>query len=366
MSKVEKIAVLGGGQGAHAMVADMTLRGLTVNMFELPGYTGPIDRALETGKIEIDGLIEGVATPNMVTTDIEKAVDGVDLIFVIVPTMAQKHFITALKPHLKSGQTVVLVAGNFGSLKAAPFIGDQVFNGEILLAETSSLPYFARLTGPGHSNVTFRTPVAVAAFPAKYTPQVVEKVKAAYPDTSPLIDVLEASLCNFNMLGHPAGSLLNAGAIEFADMNGREYFMYREGCSPSVSKVVGAVDEERRAVASALGYKLTPLVDILYNLGFCDEPSIFKGLQSPILTGGAGPKGLKHRYVTEDVPLLLVPLSELAEMAGVQVPVVRSLITIANVLNDANYWDSPRNLRNLGLGGMTLAQMKQFVVEGKI
>src|SRR6266545_1804295 len=101
MNEDMKIAVLGGGQGAHAMTADMTLRGLRVNMFELPEYSGPIDHALKTGKIEISGLIEGVAVPNLITTDLEKALDGVSLIFVVVPTVAQKFFITALKPHLK-------------------------------------------------------------------------------------------------------------------------------------------------------------------------------------------------------------------------------------------------------------------------
>lgn len=365
MSQEMKIAVLGGGQGAHAMTADMTLRGLRVNMLELPGFRGPIDHALKTGKIEISGLIRGIAVPNLITTNVEEGLDGVGLIFIVVPTVAQKFFIQAIKPHLQDGQTVVLVAGNFASLKVAPFLGDLVLDGRVLLAETSSLPYFARLISPGHVMVTFETPVAVAAFPGKHTAQVTEQVRSAYPNTSSLTDILEAALCNFNMLGHPAGSLLNAGAIEFAEMAGREYFMYKEGCSPSVARVIGTVDEERRSVASALGYQLTPLIDILHHLGFCDEPSIYKGLQSPILTPGAGPKGLKHRYVTEDVPYLLVPLAELADLSGIPVPVIKSLITIACVLNDTDYRKEGRNLQSLGLSGMSIDEMRRFLAEGK-
>ncbi len=365
MTEQMKIAVLGGGQGAHAMTADLTLRGLTVNMFELPEYSGPIDHALKTGEISISGLIEGVAIPNLITTDLEKALDEVSLIFIAVPTVAQKYFVQALKPHLREGQTVVLIAGNFASMKVAPFFGNCVLEGKVLVAETSSLPYFARLIGPGKVLVTFKTPVAVAAFPGKYTASVVEKVRGAYPDSTPLTDILEAALCNFNMLGHPAGSLLNAGAIEFAELNGREYFMYKEGCSPSVARVVEAVDRERRAVAKALGYELTPLVDILHRLGFTDERSIFKGLQSPILTVGAGPKGLKHRYITEDVPFLLVPLAELADLVGVDVPVVKSLVTIACTLNDINYRDSGRNLEALGLAGMNVEELRHFMAEGQ-
>ncbi len=365
MSQEIKIAVLGGGQGAHAITADLTLRGLSVNMCELPGFSGSIDHALKTGKIKISGLIEGIAVPNLITTDIERALADVSLIFVVVPTFAQKSFVEALKPHLQEGHAIVLVPGNFGSLKAGPFLGDLVWDGGILLAETSSLPYFARLVGPGQVSVTFRTPVMVAAFPGKYTHQVAEQLRIAYPETSPLTDVLEAALCNFNMLGHPPGSILNAGAIEFAEMNGREYFMYREGCSPSVARVVGAVDEERRAIASALGYNLTPLVDILYKLGFCDEPSIYKGLQHPILTAGAGPKGLKYWYITEDVPHLLVPVAQLADLLEVPAPVIKSLITIASVLNDTDYRKEGRNLQSLGLSGMAVAEMKRFLAEGR-
>ena len=364
MTEELRIAVLGGGQGAHAMTADMTLRGLKVNMFELPEYAGPIDQALKTGKIEMTGLEQGVAEPNLITTDLEKALEGVSLIFIVVPTVAQKFFVQALKPHLRKGQTIVVVAGNFATMKIAPYFGDIVKNGDVILAETSSLPYFARLIGPGRVMITFKTPVAVAAFPGKYTARVVEQVKQASPNTSALTDILEAALCNFNMLGHPAGSLLNAGAIEFAEMNGREYFMYREGCSPSVARVVGAVDDERRAVAKALGYELTPLIDILHHLGFSDEPSIYKGLQSPILTPGAGPMGLKHRYISEDVPFLLVPLAQLADLVGVDVPVVKSLITIACTLNDTDYRKEGRNLEALGLANKSVSELKRFLAEG--
>jgi opine dehydrogenase len=365
VTDVKKIAVLGGGQGAHAMTGDMTLRGLKVNMFELPEYSGAIEYALKTGKIEISGLTEGVAVPNLITTDLEKAVDGVSLIFIVVPTVAQKFFIQALKPHLKAGQIVVVVAGSFASLKIAPFFGEMVWEGKVLLAETPSLPYFARLVGPGKVMTTFKTPVAVAAFPGKYSRQVVEQVRRAYPNTAPLTDILEAALCNCNMLCHPAVSLLNAGAIEFAEMNGREHFMYKEVRSPSVARVVGAVDDERRELARALGYQLTPLIDILHSLGFSDEPSIYKGLQSPIPTAGADPRGLQPGHISEDIPYLLVPLAELADLVGVDVPVVKYLITIACTLNDTDYRSEGRNLQSLGLSGKSITELKAFLAEGQ-
>ncbi|MBA2526247.1 MAG: NAD/NADP octopine/nopaline dehydrogenase family protein [Pyrinomonadaceae bacterium] len=362
MTNEVKIAVLGGGQGAHAMTADMTLRGLEVNMFELPEYSGPLAYALKTGKIEISGLTEGVAEPKLITTDLEKALNGVSLIFLVVPTVAQKFFIKALKPHLRKGQTIVIVAGTFASLKTAPYFGDIVNEGNVLLAEISSLPYFARLIGPGRVRVTLKTPVTVAAFPGKFTPRVVEQVRFAYPNTLAMTDILEAALSNLNMLGPPG--LLKEGAIEFAEMSGREYFVHGEGCSPSVSSVVSALDEERRAVGKALGYQLTTMVDILDRPGFGDEPSIYQEPQRLILAPGAGPHGLKRRYITEDMPFLLVPLAEVADLAGIDVPIVRSLITIACTLNDTDYGSEGRNLQSLGLSGKSINELKRFLANG--
>ncbi len=118
-------------------------------------------------------------------------------------------------------------------------------------------------------------------------------------------------------------------------------------------------------MAGALGYQLTPLIEILHHLGFSDELSIYKGLQSPILTPGAGPRGLKHRYISEDIPYLLVPLAELADLVGVDVPVVKSLITIACTLNDTDYRSEGRNLKSLGLSGKSVDGMKRFLAEGQ-
>ena len=38
MNENTKVAVLGGGQGAHAITADLSLRGCSVNMCEHPAF----------------------------------------------------------------------------------------------------------------------------------------------------------------------------------------------------------------------------------------------------------------------------------------------------------------------------------------
>ena len=79
----DKVAVLGGGATGHAAAADLTIRGFTVNLYELPQFAAGIKGTMEAGEIEATGAINGVAKINMITTDIKEAIKGVKTIFVM-------------------------------------------------------------------------------------------------------------------------------------------------------------------------------------------------------------------------------------------------------------------------------------------
>jgi len=68
----KKVAVLGGGNGAHAMAADLAYRGYKVNMFEMPEFKDDVSRLFETGSIEIAGEIKGRFRLEMVTSNIDE------------------------------------------------------------------------------------------------------------------------------------------------------------------------------------------------------------------------------------------------------------------------------------------------------
>ena len=81
----KKIAVLGGGNGAHTMAAEFTLRGHTVNMYEMPQFKDNMKKVFETGKIKAKGVFNGVAQLNLVTDDIAQAVEGCRYICIVAP-----------------------------------------------------------------------------------------------------------------------------------------------------------------------------------------------------------------------------------------------------------------------------------------
>ena len=78
MAFVKKIAVLGGGNGAHAMAADLTLKGFKVNMCEAPEFKDSFSTTLERQEICLIDVWgeERVVKLHKATTNFEEAIRG--------------------------------------------------------------------------------------------------------------------------------------------------------------------------------------------------------------------------------------------------------------------------------------------------
>ena len=88
----DRVAILGGGPSAHAAAVDLTMRGFTVNLYDLPRFAAGIKGTMESGEVEVTGAINGVARLNMVTTDIKEAIKGAKVIFVMSQSRADAAF----------------------------------------------------------------------------------------------------------------------------------------------------------------------------------------------------------------------------------------------------------------------------------
>ena len=63
------------------------------------------------------------------------------------------------------------------------------------------------------------------------------------------------------------------------------------------------------------------------------------------------------RYVTEDVPTGLVPISELGKKFGVETPAINTIINLADILFDADFRAKGRNLDQLGLRDLSTEEI---------
>lgn len=359
------VAVLGGGHGGHCMAAELALKGMPVRLFELPEFAGRMQPVFEKKEIRLSGIgLNGVARLETVTTQAALALDGVEMVHFVVPAFAQEAFFDAVLPHLRDGQTAVVWAGDFGSLRLAEKVRTGRPGLQLTIIETHTLPYGTRLVEPGHVALLLTAPVVLAsALPAAKNPEVIPALTATFPCVKPGGNAIAAALSNPNPMVHPPGSLLNVGRIQYT--NG-EFWMYREGITEAVARVIRDIYNELAAVAKAYGSELLCFED----RDFRTTASIMgASFQAPFDTTGViasvkGPTSIHHRYITEDLPCGLVPASELARKAGLSTPLVDSIVHIGSAVCGVNFWKEGRTLKTLGLDGLSVEEITRLVQGG--
>jgi opine dehydrogenase len=118
-------------------------------------------------------------------------------------------------------------------------------------------------------------------------------------------------------------------------------------------------------VGSALGIRAQTAQDWLkmaYNAGGAD---LYEAIHNqPGYYGIKAPGTLNHRYITEDVPMSLVPIRALGERYGVSVRAMDSVIRQACIVHRTDYWRLGRTLDRLGIDDLSVSEITRYVTEG--
>jgi opine dehydrogenase len=356
---LERIAVIGAGNGGHAMAAHMTLKGFPVHFYEMPRFADNLKPAQERGGIELTGVVgEGFMRPELMTTDMAEAVKGASHIFVTTQALGHEEVADLSAPHLEENQTVILFPGSGGTLQFARTLRDRGVTKKVYLAETVTLPYACRLQGPAHINVHHGSAVqdVIAAFPAVDNEAVIEIARSAYPNLTATTNALEVALYNPNILLHPIGVIFNLGRIEFSK---GEFWMYKEGFTPSVMKLLYALEAEKMALLRALGLEAVRFEDF-YEYRYQEKWADFATVSSK------GPFSANTRYISEDIPIGMVLWASLGDVLGVPTPTARSLIHVSSVIHDTDYWQGGRTMEKLGLAEMTVEELNSYLMDGTV
>lgn len=359
-----KVAVLGGGNASHTIAADLTLKGLTVNLFEMEQFAGSMKEVFATRKIEISGVTgSGVANINKVTSNIQEAIDDVEVIFIALPGFTILPYARLLAPYLQDEQSVLLLPGSLGALEFYHAIRQEGCQKNVYVAEGGGMPFATRLMGPGKVK-TFhvRAVCGLAAVPGVNSEIVYNKVKDYY-SFSLKKSVIETGFGHLTPLLHPLGCLLNAGRIERSH---GDFYMYEEGMTPSVVKVIEVLDKERLAIGDALGIQLPTGVDMMVESAYGPRGTLWESVNgSAGLTPVRGPDSLSNRYVTEDIPYGTVAWASIGDIVGVDTPIMDAVISIGSAMMGKNCWETGRNVDRMGLTGMDKQQLLTYLETGK-
>lgn len=363
-------AVLGSGNAACTYSAYLGKRGHEIHLYDSARFEENLTPIRENGGMDMVGADTGFGPISMVTTDIEKAIKGVKVIFVVLPAFGHKTTAEAVAPYAEDGQIFLLNPGAMcGALEFYNTLRSCGCTKDVVVGELESNIFACRRIGPTTVDIFGKKhSMAVSTIPADKVEETIRELEVFYPDqfiAKP--NMFHTSLAYGNMIIHPAGSLLNMGRIEWTHGN---YKFYWEGLTPGVCRNIEAVDQERRDLGEALGCKIESLLEASHRFyGHPERDSVYEFYRQSEVNDQpdrpSAPKDLSSRYITEDVPYGLVPMSELGKALGVATPVIDSLITVASVANENDYRVTGRTLKSLGLDGLNRDQILSRVISGK-
>lgn len=360
------ITVCGGGNGANALAGYLGLHGHSVRLYETPEFAKNVEYLSKNNQtITMVGDICGKAHIDTVTTDALEAVSGAQVIFVIVPSFGQESIFEHIAPYIEKGQTIFIMPGNFGSISLHNKLVKRGIANDVILGEGDTIPFATRLTSEKHCNIFGVKPCFwCSAIPATQTNVLRKNLEGVLPvELMPLPSVVAVAMANTNMIIHCPTMIMNAGRIE----NGEPFRFYCDGMSKSVCTVMERMDEERIQIAQKLGYKLVPeFEDALMNYDldkskYSNLHDIFSNHPVYSKMGPDSPNSVTHRYLTEDVPYLLVPLAELGALTNVVTPTIDAVIQLAGVVNRKDFKKDGRGIAKLGFANMTLEQIKMTI-----
>lgn len=359
--------MLGAGNGGHCMAADLALAGHEVALCELPEFADGLAKVQETRTIRLTGVgRQGHARLAEVTFDVGSAAERAELLNLVVPAFGQARFFDELIPRLRDGQVVVVWAGDYGSLELRRLLRERRPELDVHVVETNTLPYGTRLAAPGHVHLPLAAPrVLAATLPADRAGPALPLLKELWPSLVPAPDVVGAALSNPNPVVHPPGSLLNVGRVQYS---AGDFYMYREGITEAVARVIRRVYDEVRAVAGALGTQVEEYEDRHFETKVSIMGIAFRAPFDTVGEIGSirGPKSIQDRYITEDLPYGLVPVAELGDRLGVETPLIDAIVTLGSSVCGRDFRGEGRGLDRLGLADLSPDEILAYVRRGEV
>ena len=370
MKDLPSVAVCGCGSAGTAIAADVSLMGCKVNLFELPEFEKSIAAIRERKGIELTGTTSsgktGFAKLNRVTTNPREAIHDVELIMITVPAPAHGAFFEALSPHLVEGQTLLVNTGYWASLRMGGLLKRKGLLEKVTVAEEHIMPYLSRTVGPAHAHIyNFKRDLRVSAWPATRNEAVYKLVKKVYPQFSLTKNVIENNFYAGNPSVHAQITLPKAA---FFFEQAREFKFYGE-VSSCASKLTDAFDKERIEVARALGCHVPHAFDWFrrtYKYKGNDLYEMFGKVTNEHAQRWGTDAG-NRRVLQEDLCYFFVPMEQLANLLGIDVPVTKAIIEILQVFAGFDYRGNGVTLKDLGMEGLTTKdQIIDYVTYGHV
>lgn len=350
-----KISVIGAGNVGIATAADLSINGHDVTLIKSSLIKSDAFDLLLRNKNRVylkDQNTYTEAIISDVTTDLSKVAES-DVIFVSIQSNYHKDLYSSLSPYLRKEQVLLCVCSYMSSFYLYNLMGNTMSDRFPMVAETTGPHIEGRVElNDKKGEVVFRvgcrlSNIPLSVFDKRTERKCMEVLGQLNDGFNACYSIVESALLNPNLVLHTVGSIMSIPRIEYSK---GDFCMYREAYArgnDATLSIMLSLDKEKQNVLQAFGGRP---IDIFNAGGFLGDP-----LESFFSYSGSNdraisPTSVRSRYITEDVPQGLVLLESMADMAGVSVPITKSLINIAEAALKADFRQNGRSV--IGLGAM--------------
>ncbi|CAN8101005.1 unnamed protein product [Discula destructiva] len=343
-----RVGIIGMGQGGKALAVHLASRGYRPLIYCCPGHRKEYDYIkAHDSVLEASNAVEGVFKIQLLD-DLGEFVRMTSHIIIVTLSTAHREILQALGRYDLRRTTIVALPGGGSFAAKVRQLGLKTKN----TLESCTLPYASRCPASGQVAVLY----IKKTFPLASVNVMETRDRLVLSD---IFDgrvewrksVLNMWLNCTNPVVHCPPMIFNAGRVE----SGNPFSLYGEGITSSVAKATMALDAERMAIAASNGEQ-TPTVlewtNIWYDADYPDWVTFAK-TSTPHNKHGLAPTTLKgQRFLDEDMKETMVMWYCLGRLQGLELPVMRSMITLASTMVDEDYFVTGTTLESLGLDGM--------------
>lgn len=339
--------IIGAGNGGIAIGARLLQLGAKVKLFEkFQSVIQPIIDNKNTVTLEEDDQQE-ILQFSLVTDNLKEAIQGSNYIFVVTPAFAHNEIALELSKMIENDQTVILNPGRTGGALVVKKILEDQGKPEVIVAEAETLLYACRKTS--NTSVCIygeKEKVGIASLPSIAIHKIVEDLTKYLPCFYSYPNVLYTSFNNIGAIFHPAPFLLNIGKVDRKE----NFKYYHEGISPYIAAFLEQLDKERVEIARKFSIPVPTAEEWVKESYNVKGTGLYEVIQANSHYHDIfAPTDINSRYVHEDIPMSLVPLSELARTVKVKTPYMDTIIDLACTLYKKDFRAEGRTLTEMGL-----------------
>jgi len=280
------------------------------------------------------------AKPTLVTNDPAKAVPGSDIIFLPLPAFAHQGYLEAIAPHVKDGATIVGMPMYPGFVWVLKKIFGAEKASKVKIVGCDTLPWAARLTSYGASAEIIGTKSQMLGCSTERSTLIgPQHCIGEYPDLQ-WGSGITADLMTTNPYIHLAIMYAQWSRWDGKPLDTKPLFY--QGADAFGADIMSKLSDELVINTRDALKKLKPELELgqakhiyqwyldCYGAQTDDTSSLlrclntnggYRGLTHPCIeVDGKFVPDFKYRYMTEDLPMGLVPLRAISELAGVPTP----------------------------------------------